>query len=398
MSYESWSVVKEKRGIPMKMGVYCAFMSPESRSDTKVEYTPQRFNTLRYVYDYAVADHWGTYPSYMERNIDPFSGFTYTDARGTHNLSDNPAKAFDGTPNVHFNHSNLGTIKVDYYERMARIGASNNLQMTGYISDNGRGGNNQDWLKNMSRNNQLSGIVASNIYKVQISTIVNALYQAAPNTYQKFYCVNELFSHDDQIKNINEPYPLLKYFGLTQNGSRVDNVKNAHMNLATHIFQTAYDNLPASLKSKKCLYTGDWEMGDHHLRQYLNYYKTISDRLTRGAKIHGIGMQLGIGGQIGQFLQLIQDDMRIAKSKGFDIGVMEFHASRFSSPDDMGKLIKICLNQGVKFFNLHDDRTFSTSGLTFFNDDNTPTRFYNAVLNVFNTYDPSKYGKGESVV
>ena len=111
MNFESWSVVKEKRGIPMKMGVYSAFMSPESPL-----YTSNRFNTMRYVYDYMAADHWNTYPSYMPRNIDPFTGFTYTDARGTHNLSDNPAKAFDGTPNVHFNHSNLGTIKINYYD------------------------------------------------------------------------------------------------------------------------------------------------------------------------------------------------------------------------------------------------------------------------------------------
>jgi hypothetical protein len=269
--------------------------------------------------------------------------------------------------------------------------------MTGYIGDNGRGGNGQDWLSNMFKNNQLNGTVASNIYKVQISTIINALYQAAPNTYQKFYCVNELFSHNDQIKNINEPYYLLKYFGLTQSGSSVGNVTVAHMRLATHIFQTAYDNLPPSLKSKKCLYTGDWEIGNNY-RGYIDKYKEISDGLVRGARIHGLGMQLGFDSQIGEHLSVIQEDMRIAKSKGFDIGVMEFHASINSTPDDMGKLIKICLNQGVKFFNLHDDRTFSTTGLTFFNDNNTPTQFYNSVLNVFKTYDPTKYGLGDLVV
>ena len=397
MAFESWSVVKENRGIPMKMGVYSAFVSPETRE----KYNTSNFNNLRYVFDFAVPDHWNTYNSYIANNVNPFSGFTYTDSTGTHNLSDNPAKAFDGTPNVRFNHSNTGQIKVDYYERMGRIGFSNNLQMAVYASDNGRGGNGQLWQSNMSINNQLNGQVASNIYKVQISTFVNGIYQAAPKVYQIFYCVNELFSWDREIKTINEPFTLLRYFGLrTGSDGRLRDLTQAHINLARHIFQTTYDSLPAELKSKKCLYTGDWEMGGNY-RGYINTYKQISDSLQGGAKIHGVGMQLGLG-KIGNDLSVIQEDMLRARSHGFDIGVMEFKASFDSDPDDMGKLIKICLNQGVKFFNLHDYRTYhmdpeAPRKLQFFSDSNTPTPFYNAVLDVFKTYDLTKYNSGERI-
>lgn len=394
MTFESWSVVKEKRGIPMKMGVYSALMSSES-----INYTEERFNTMRYAFDYMAANYWATTDAWMPKNTDPFSGFTYTDARGIHNLSDNPAKAFDGTPNINFNHSNLGSKKIDYYERMGKLASSNNLQMVAYISDNGRGGNKQVWQSNMNRNNQLSGIVASNIYKVELSTMVNSLYKASPNIYDKFYCINEIFSHDDQIININEPYSLLKYFGLTGSGANVNNLRNAHINLVKHIFQTVYDNLPAPLKTKNCLYTGDYIMGDNFNR-CIDTYKNISDSLLRGAKIHGIGMQLHIG-NIGNYLTTIEDNMNHARSKGFDICVMEFDASPTSSSSDMEKLIHICLNQGVSFFNLCDYRTNNMPRepkLAFFSDNNTPTRFYNAVLKVFNTYDSSKYGKGDSVV
>jgi hypothetical protein len=394
MNFESWSVVKENRGIPMKMGVYSAFMSSESPN-----YTTSNFNILRYVFDFTTANFWNTYNAWIANDVNPFSGFTYTDASGTHNLSDNPAKAFDGTPNINFNHSNVGRVKFDYYERMGRIGFSNNLQMALYVSDNGRGGNRQLWQSNMTINKQLNGVVASNIYKVEISTFVNGIYKVAPKIYQNFYCINELFDWNNEIKNINEPFPLLRYFGLTGSGANVDKVTIAHMNLATHIFQTTYDNLPAELKSKRCLYTGDWRMGRNY-RGYIKKYKEISDRLQRGAQIHGVGMQLGLG-QIKNHLLEIETDMLHARSNGFDIGVMEFQAHPDSDPNDMGKLIKICLNQGVKFFNLHDYRSNHRnprgSKIRFFDDDNTPTEFYTAVLDVFKTYEPLKYNSGERI-
>ena len=166
--------------------------------------------------------------------------------------------------------------------------------------------------------------------------MVNSLYKASPNIYDKFYCINEIFTHDSDIANINEPYSLLKYFGLTGSGTTVNNLTNAHINLAKHIFQTVYDNLPPSLKTKNCLYTGDYIMGDNFNR-CIDTYKHISDSLLRGAKIHGIGMQLHIG-NIGNYLTRIEDNMNHARSKGFDICVMEFDASPTSSSSDMTSL------------------------------------------------------------
>ena len=77
MAYESWSVVKENRGIPMKIGVYSARLSSNTTG-----YSTERFNSIRYAFDFAAANRWNTPNVALADNINPFKDFTYTDAKG----------------------------------------------------------------------------------------------------------------------------------------------------------------------------------------------------------------------------------------------------------------------------------------------------------------------------
>lgn len=403
MAYESWSVVKENRGIPMKIGVYSARLSSNTTG-----YSTERFNSIRYAFDFAAANRWNTPNVALADNINPFKDFTYTDAKGiVKKVEDTPNIVFKNGSNISFDNKKIGGITLDYYENMARLGSSNNLTLVKYTSDNGRGGFSKDWLNNMASNNQLSGEVASNIYKIQISTTINSLYQAAPNTFQNFYIINEIYSHNEHYTNnfkgkymadgkpLIEEFPLKVYFGLTYDKSRreFENQTISHNNIAKHMFQVAYDNLPQSLKNTKCLYTGDFIMGNV-FRDNVDRYHSISSSLNNGAKIHGIGMQLHLETITAGTLETIESDMLYVRNKGFDIGVMEFDADE-TNETNLRRLIRISLNMGVKFFNLCDIRLESDGFITkinFFNSNHQPTKYYNWVLEELKTYNVSTYG------
>lgn len=407
MAYESWSVVKENRGIPMKIGVYSARIS--SNSD---EYSNERFNSIRYAFDFAAANKWNTRNSSLGNNVNPFKDFTYRDSSGiVKKVEDTPNIVFKNGSNIPFDNEKIGSLNLDYYENMNRLANSNNLTLVQYTSDNGRGGFKKDWQNNMASNNQLSGEVASNIYKIQISTTINSIYKASPNTNQYFYIVNELYSHnEDYDKQFNDKYmadgkplitgyPLKVYFGLTydKNNKVFRNQTISHNNLAKYMFQVAYDSLPLSLKNTKCLYTGDYIMGSK-FRECVDRYHDIKNN---GGKIHGIGMQLHLETINSGTLDTIQSDMLYVRNKGFDIGVMEFDADNDTNETNLKRLIRISLNMGVKFFNLCDyrlDDDFRYQAgearikIRFFDSNHQPTRFYNYVLDELKTYNTSNYG------
>jgi hypothetical protein len=412
MAFESISVVREEKGIKMMFGVYSASIHPTASDYTTIN---NQFQNIRYAFDYVSPNRWNTGSlSSLPQSYNPLKNLTQTDAGGNViDISNNPTKAFDGTPRTHYDNRGLARTNVTYYEEMGKYCASNNMKAVTYPSDGGKGGFKTIWLSNFSRDYNITNNMAKEIYKVQISTCINALELASPGTYQRFHIINEIFHHNRNFQRkghgqkggpftLMNPYPFLKNFGASENLDRnsiytVNNLERAQSNIAKYLFQTAYDNLPLSLKNKKCLFTGDTNIQPD--RELIDRYKSISDSLTNGARIHGLGYQIHMfkNSEINQ----MQLNFADARKKGFDIIVMEFYAPMSIGINGLKKIIRICLNQGVKSFNINhlywNKERSDAKQFWFFSGNGRPTEWYNAVLDEYKNYNPLKEGSGEWV-